>query len=118
FGELALAGVSSAALPDDLARLHAAYRRELEAAGLADRAAVLRAAIDRVRDPAPHPLLDLPLVLLDVPLPSALEGELIAALGARVEVRAIVPRGDVSTIARLERALGVSATAQSAPSAD
>src|SRR5690606_38086870 len=47
------------------------------------------------------------LVLLDVPLASALEAELIAALAARAEVRAIVPSGDVSAIGRLTRALGV-----------
>lgn len=108
FSELALAGVepSAEALPPDLARLYAAYRRELEAGGHADRGAVLRAAIERARDPAPHPLLDVPVVLLDVPVASALDAELVAALAARAEVRAFVPSGDGSAARRLARALG------------
>lgn len=107
FGELALAGVEPAALPDDLARLYAAYRRELADAGLADRAEVLRAAIQRVESAEPHPLLDMPMVLLDVPLASALDAELVGALAARVRVSAIVPSGDAAALARLGRALGV-----------
>ena len=85
FGELALAGVESAAagLPPDLARLYAGFRREMREAGLADRADVLRAATERARDPAPHPLLDLPIVILDLPVQSALEANLIEVLAAR-----------------------------------
>jgi RecB family exonuclease len=117
FGELALANVapSHPALPPDLARLYAAYQRALADAGLADRALVLSAAAERVRDPAPHPLLDVPLVLLDVVVPSALDAALIAALARRVRVRApvraVVPSGDGAAVRRLVRALETEAVA-------
>jgi hypothetical protein len=109
FLELGLARVAPdhPELPPDLARLYAAYRRELSAAGLADRAAVLEAALARLADPAPHPLLDLPLVLFDVALPSALDGALVEALARRASVVAVVPSGDRTALRRLERALGV-----------
>ncbi|MCZ7678335.1 MAG: hypothetical protein M5U28_06000 [Sandaracinaceae bacterium] len=67
---------------------------------------MLRAAIERARDPAPHPLLDVPVVLLDVPVASALDAELVGALAARAEVRAFVPSGDGRAVRRLARALG------------
>src|SRR5690606_3267757 len=105
FGELALAGIepSAPALPPDLARLYAPSRRELGEVGLADRAAVLAAAIGRARDPARHPLLDVPVILLDVPVASALDAELLAALAARAPVRAVIPRGDGAAARRLSR---------------
>jgi ATP-dependent helicase/nuclease subunit B len=115
FGELALAGIDRG-VPADLERLYAAYRRELSEAGLADRAEVLRAAIERCADPAPHPLLDLPTVWIDVPLSSALDGELVRALAARTEVRAVVPAADATALRRLSEALGVSAEAFAEPS--
>lgn len=115
FDELALAKIESSALPEDLARLYAAYRRELAQAGLADRAEVLRAAIDRARDPAPHPLLDMPIIALDVPLASALEVQFVATLAARGPVSAVVPDGDVVSIARFETALGVACSSLPAP---
>lgn len=108
FGELALADAEPARMPEDLRRLYEAFRRELADAGLADRSVVLRAAIERARDPAPHPLLDMPLIALDLPLGSALDAALIAALATRSKVHAVAPSGDPAVL-RLERALGVSA---------
>ncbi|HBQ14074.1 MAG TPA: hypothetical protein DEF51_24075, partial [Myxococcales bacterium] len=95
-------------------RLYASHRRELSRAGLADRGDVLRAAIARVADASSHPLLDLPTLLVDVPLAHALEAELVRALASRGangrggEVRAVVPSGDASTLRRLSSALQAS----------
>src|SRR5688572_2959952 len=94
----------------DVAVMADAVASELAAAGLADRAAVYEAAL-AVAAGGAEPLLDLPLLLLDVPLASRHEEELVARLAARVpEVFATAPHGDERGIARLERALGVSAT--------
>lgn len=106
FTELGLAEIDEAALPADLGRLHALFRRELSRAGIADRADVLRAAVARAEDPAGHPLLDAPTLLLDAPLAHALEARLVAALAARGAVRAISPSGDAAALRRLSRALG------------
>ncbi|HJL20003.1 MAG TPA: PD-(D/E)XK nuclease family protein [Sandaracinaceae bacterium LLY-WYZ-13_1] len=116
FGELGLARVApdDPALPSDLGRLFAAYRRALADGGLADRASVLEAAVARVQDPRPHPLLDLPVVLFDVALASALDGALVEALAARGPVTAWVPSGDATAIRRLEGALGVRAASAAA----
>ena len=120
FAELRLGAVESddPALPTDLGVLYRAYGRELERAGLADRALVLRAAIDRARDPAPHPLLDAPVVLFDLGVPSALDEELLGALAARSSVRAIVPSGDSAALRRLSRALGVTPAPADEPAAE
>lgn len=111
FLELGLAGVgpSHPGLEPDLARLYAEYRTELRDAGLADRADVLAAATARAEDPAPHPLLDRPLVLLDPALGHAKEHALVAALARRASVEAFAPTGDARAIAALEAALGVTA---------
>jgi ATP-dependent helicase/nuclease subunit B len=114
FGELALADVREG-LPDDLGRVYAAYRRELASAGLADRSDVLRAAIDRVSDRAPHPLLDLPIVLLDVPVASALDAELVRALASRSLVRAVVPSGDATALRRLSDVLSLTSPPPPSP---
>lgn len=117
FDELALAEIPAEhpALPPDLAPLYAAYQRGLSDAGLADRALVLRLAAARARDPAPHPLLDVPLVLVDLPLPSALDAALVEALAARVPVRAVVPSGDEVALGRFTIALGVEPEAHGEP---
>lgn len=109
FTELGLAAVGPdhPALPPDLARVYAAYRDALSVRGLADRAAVIEAALARVADPTPHPLLDHPVILFDVALRSALEERLVAALAGRAPVIAIVPSHDAPTVERLTRALGV-----------
>ena len=59
---------------------------------------------------APSPV-GLPVLLLDVPVASAIEAELVAALARRApSVLATVPTGDQRTLARLAAALGVAPT--------
>jgi ATP-dependent helicase/nuclease subunit B len=90
----------------DLAALAERTDRELAAAKLADRAVVFAAAIEAARSATPSHTVGLPLLLLDVPLTSKLEAQLIAALSERApEVFATAARGDGRTIGRLERAL-------------
>ena len=111
FLELGLAGVgpSHPGLPEDLARCFSAYRVALADAGLADRAGVLTQAIARAERPAAHPLLDVPLILLDPPVESALEREFFAALARRGAVTALTPTSDALAQERLEAALEVHA---------
>ncbi|AUX28368.1 MULTISPECIES: PD-(D/E)XK nuclease family protein [Sorangium] len=111
--EVRLAGVAPDALaPADLDRIAHAFDAALDAAGLADRALVLRLAAERARaddggDPrARHPLLGLPMLLLDLPVRFALERELIEALAARSpDALATVPAGDAASLRHLEAAL-------------
>src|SRR5207237_8017339 len=91
--ELRLAGARPAG---DLGRVLDAYEAELRQAGLADRAGVFRLALE-----AKSPLLDLPALLLDLPLRSTLEERLVARL--RGPVLAVAPSADA---ARIARALG------------
>jgi ATP-dependent helicase/nuclease subunit B len=89
----------------DLAALAERTDRELAEAKLADRAVVFHAAVD-----ATQHFLGLPLLLLDVPLTSKLEADLIGALSERSsQVFATAPRGDERTIAHLESALNCKA---------
>ena len=75
------------ALGRDLGMLAGRVARELEEAGLADRAIVFEAAVAAATaDPPPHPL-GLPVLLLDLPVLTACEAELVAAL-ARAARRA------------------------------
>jgi RecB family exonuclease len=108
--ELRMAAVEPAQLGDaDLARAYVAYVAELEAAGLADRAGVLRLARERARS-GDDELLGRPLLLLDVPLGSALERDLVAAVTSHSDdVLATCPAGDQRTRQLLEGALGVTA---------
>jgi ATP-dependent helicase/nuclease subunit B len=99
-----------AALPHggaDLAALATAIAGELAAARLADRATIFTAAIAAARMlPAPAPI-GLPVLLLDLPVTSALEEALLGALaGAGAPVLATVPAGDDEAERRLTRALG------------
>lgn len=104
--ELAMADVSSdavAAVDPDLAALLAALDAAAVAAGLADRATVMRLA-------ASAELPRLPVLLLDPALEGAVERDLVAALGrGSPDVMAVAPEGDLRTIAALEVALGVRA---------
>src|SRR3989449_10125906 len=80
--------------------------RELEEAGLADRAIVFEAAVAAATaDPPPHPL-GLPVLLLDLPVLTACEAELVAALArAAPEGLATAPAGDGRWLGRLGTAL-------------
>ena len=91
----------------DLALLARRIDHELDAADLADRAAVYEAALAAVdRAPAP-PWIGMTLVLFDVPLVAAREVALVRALVARAPaVFATAAVGDEQTVANLEHALG------------
>jgi ATP-dependent helicase/nuclease subunit B len=114
--ELAMGGVTAEALgrlPNggaDLARLAGAVADELRRDGLADRAALYRAAVAAAASaPPPHPV-GLPVLLLDLPLASEAEEALVAAVARRAAaVLATAVAGDASSVCRLERALGCDA---------
>jgi RecB family exonuclease len=105
--EIRLAGIDAdalAAVDPELAPILRAYEDALATAGLGDRASVLSAAIEIARGaPAGHdPHLAVPVLLLDAPISSALEGELVAALTTRAsEALAVVPAGDRRTLRQL-----------------
>ena len=91
--ELRLAG----ARPDgDLGRILDAFEAELRHAALADRAGVFRLALE-----AESPLLELPALLLDLPLRATVEERFVARL--RGPLLAVAPSADA---ARIARALG------------
>ncbi|MEJ7727788.1 MAG: hypothetical protein WKG00_01085 [Polyangiaceae bacterium] len=78
---------------------------------------MLAIATRRARDAAAHPLLGLPLLLLDVPLASRVELHLAAALASRARTAlAVVPRGEEPRSAALAAALGV--TIEDAPTGE
>ncbi len=83
----------------DLGRVLDAYEAELRQAALADRAGVFRLALE-----ADSPLLDLPALLLDLPLRATLEERFVARL--RGPVLAVAPSADA---VRIARALGTAA---------
>jgi len=107
--ELRVAGVTHTTLAerdDDLAPFLDAYERALAEAHLADRATVLSCAADVARTSSGDGLAGVPLLLLDTPIGSALEGELVAALAARApELLTVAQDGDARTVAFLARAL-------------
>ena len=96
--ELRLAGLGAADLAGrapELARILTAFEAHLQGQRLADRAAILRLAIEEAgRKPCPA------LLLLDVPLWTALEARLVARLAA-TDTLATVPAGDRRTLERL-----------------
>jgi CRISPR/Cas system-associated exonuclease Cas4 (RecB family) len=100
--ELRMAGITPDATGEPMERVQRAYEEELERAGLADRAIVFRLAAEAARARPPRPLL-----LLDVPVTSVLERDLVAALAARApDVLAILPDGDERALTHLYEALG------------
>jgi len=112
------AGTPAGAACADLASLLDAYEAEVAEAGLADRALVLSLALERLRGGAGHPLVGLPLVLLDLPCARALERDLCLALIERAPaVLATVPAGDERSRAELSAVLEVAAVT-TAPSED
>lgn len=90
----------------DLAKLLAAFEKELDAAGLADRARMLAIATEMVAKIDPH---DLGAILfVDVPLRSFAERDFVRAVAKRAPASlAIVPTGDERADALFRDALGV-----------
>jgi RecB family exonuclease len=94
----------------NLAVLAERVEQELAAAGLADRAVVYEAATAAASGKTPPDPVGIPLLLLDLPVASRREMELLAALARRApEVLATAARGESKAVARLERVLGCSA---------
>jgi CRISPR/Cas system-associated exonuclease Cas4 (RecB family) len=86
----------------DLALALAAYEEELRVGALADGASLVELAVNAVIP------VGLPLLLLDVPVRTALHAKLIAALAARASsTLAVVQSGDAESIAALSLCLGV-----------
>ncbi len=115
--ELRLAGVGPddvqpiAPVGADLAALLEEFQDQLDRAALADDAALYRAALDAVRARRPDPIVTVRLLLLDVPVRSVAERDLIRALAqASPESLATVPAGDESG---LEAVTGTAAAAAS-----
>ena len=94
--------LAAGATADDLAALLAGYGAQLARARLADRAMLLRAAADAAARPGADPLVGLPVLLVDVPVETRIERELVGALcAAAPRVMAVVPRGDRRSLAAL-----------------
>jgi ATP-dependent helicase/nuclease subunit B len=94
--ELRLGAVAPDELADaDTASVLAAYEGELARVNVADRAAVLRTALEVVAANGRRDLVGKPLVLLDVAVRSELEGKLVGALVERAaDALVTVPLGD------------------------
>jgi RecB family exonuclease len=109
--ELRLAGITAGEIEStdpDLARVLTGYQEQLQAWDLTDRAGVLQLAIRMVAGGTRNPWLGHSLLLLDLPVTTAVEGELVAVLAARApQVLATVPDGDQRTLATLQEQLGV-----------
>ncbi|MCC6364083.1 MAG: PD-(D/E)XK nuclease family protein [Bryobacterales bacterium] len=113
--DLRLEGVASSRLAAggmparDLSALHEAYEELLAETRLADFPALLEMAV-REDASSRHPLRGLPLLLLDVPVHSALAAEFIGALAAGApQTLAVVLDGDERSVERLRAVLGVEA---------
>jgi ATP-dependent helicase/nuclease subunit B len=111
-GELRLARVAPSALAKlgpaavDVGELLARFEAALRAGGLSDRAALLELAAGVAASSAGVPSLAMPMVFLDVPIVSAAERALVAALAGRSpSVLLTVPSGDDVTLTGL-RGLG------------
>jgi ATP-dependent helicase/nuclease subunit B len=114
--ELRLAGIDPERLRRlggagvDLATLMDAVAEELANDRLADQAAVFETARAVALATKAPPPVGLPLLLLDLPIASAAEEALVAALVRRApSVLATVPAGDARSRAALERVLGCDA---------
>ncbi len=94
-----------------LAAALGAFEAELDAANLADLAALLKAAVEALGGESAPPLAGIPTVWLDVAVESALERDFVAALARRApRFLATAPAGDSRSRALLESALGTTAT--------
>ena len=106
--ELRLAAIEESALSgstpvSDIRKLVTRFREHLDTAGVDDRAALFRLAADQCRSGAVR-IATLPIVLLDVPLDSAVEESFVRALIAHSpDVLATVPGGDAFALAAFGR---------------
>ncbi|MCA9754794.1 MAG: PD-(D/E)XK nuclease family protein [Candidatus Eisenbacteria bacterium] len=108
--ELRLAGLSPDAAPKELALLREVYEARLEDASLVDWADLVAIARDALDVPGAVPLAHTPLVLLDVPIASAAERDLLAALLGRAHSALVtLPAGDDRSWERI-RELGTKKT--------
>ncbi|RMH19519.1 MAG: PD-(D/E)XK nuclease family protein [Acidobacteria bacterium] len=115
--ELRQAGVDGAELSatgepgQDVARLLELYCDELRRWALVDGAGLLVRACDAVENPPhPHPLVGLPLLLLDLSPAAGREVELLRAVATRAPaIFASVPAGDGEAAAALEAVTGEAA---------
>ena len=103
--DLRLARVDPSVLPSsdhgarDLRDLVARYEALLESGRIADRAALLRHATTATREGRSDFAVTRPVVLVDVPIESAAQAELVAALAAAAPcLLATVPSGDTRTV--------------------
>jgi RecB family exonuclease len=103
--ELTLAGVDASALAclplggRDLARLLGRFEEQFSAASATDRATLFEAAGEAAQTLAPYPLL-----LLDVPVDSAVEFAFVEKLiAAAPDVLVTVPFGDIVALDRFEK---------------
>ena len=114
--ELRLAGEPSLGDDADLTKLLRAFEKELESAGLADRARMLAIATSEVAKMDPEQIGAL--LFVDVPLRTVAERELVRAVAKRAPASfAIVPAGDERAETLFRDALGVTTTESVAPSA-
>ncbi|MGH7282158.1 MAG: PD-(D/E)XK nuclease family protein, partial [Polyangiaceae bacterium] len=110
-GEARMARLDFSLIGDrDLEDIAADFDRELAAAKLADRAVVFSEAIRAAKDrTASHSLLDVPLLVFDASVTSALARDLVQAVALRANaVLATLPAGDVQSESFLSAALSVS----------
>ena len=113
-GELAATGVPGA----DLSRLLTRYTEELEQRSLVDDAALFALARDEI-SAGRHALLDLPLLMLDLDLPSRAERRFLAAVAGRSPAAfATVVAGDGEGARAFEEVLGVAVEALDESSTD
>jgi ATP-dependent helicase/nuclease subunit B len=119
--ELRAAGIAASQLLGapaalgDLGALLELYEAELERGKLADRTALLQAAGAAATSAEPDPIVALPLLLLDVPIETRAERELVAALcDAAAGVLATLPAGDRTTKSALAQ-IGASPQRSRAP---
>lgn len=116
-GELRLARAEEIADPT-LARLLAAYEAELEATKLADRARTLAIATEVARGRTGLAPASAALLLLDVPLRSRAERDLVEALVEKAPAAlAVVPTGDERALELASAALGVTKREEHVPDA-
>ena len=114
--ELRLAGEPSLGDDADLTKLLRAFEKELESAGLADRARMLAIATSEVAKMDPEQIGAL--LFVDVPLRTVAERELVRAVAKRAPASlAIVPSGVERAETLFRDALGVTTTESVAPSA-